>query len=352
MSGLKDTATREREIEELRLALDRALRNLDTAKRSRQSYVDAVYRATKDAMSAMVVPPVPKPVPDKRKGKPEVAVGVLSDWQLGKLTPSYNSEVCDKRIEQYGNKVVELTRIQRLDHPVRECHLFVLGDIIEGELIFPGQQHRIDASLYRQLGHGQRLLVNLIRKLLGEFSTVVVHMVDGNHGALGGPFRREYHPESNADRIVYHNVKEMLELIGEKRVSFNFPDPAGERNWYAIARIGNYTSLLIHGDQYRTTAGMPWYSVQKKAGGWALGAIMELTASIAGPGQTDIDFGHWHQPTKITLNSVTARCNGSTESYNTYAQEQLAAVGSPQQGLRFVEPVKGIVTAEYPIYLE
>jgi hypothetical protein len=32
--------------------------------------------------------------------------------------------------------------------------------------------------------------------------------------------------------------------------------------------------------------------------------------------------------------------------------EQLAAVGRPSQGLRFVHPDKGIVTAEYTVYLD
>jgi hypothetical protein len=44
--------------------------------------------------------------------------------------------------------------------------------------------------------------------------------------------------------------------------------------------------------------------------------------------------------------------NGSTESDNTYAQEQLASSGRPSQWLYFVEPTRGRVTAEYCVYLD
>jgi DNA repair exonuclease SbcCD nuclease subunit len=62
----------------------------------------------------------------------------------------------------------------------------------------------------------------------------------------------------------------------------------------------------------------------------------------------DVAFGHYHQPTRITVNTATVRCAGSPESDNSYASESLAAVGRPSQPLMFVNPEKGQVTAEYP----
>lgn len=328
---------------DLKAALNRTLRELDKAKASKAELVDAVYRAAKDAASALSIPPVAKPAKDPRKGRPEVAVVVLSDWQLGKKTPSYSSEVCAERIERLAGKVQKLTTIQRADHPVRELHVFAVGDLIEGELVFGGQAHRIDSSLFRQVSvDGPRILVGFLRTMLATFDRVTVWSVDGNHGAIAGPFRKEMHPESNGDRILYQNARMLLE--SEKRLAWNMAEPDGERNWYVVAQIGNYRALLLHGDQFRGHAGIPWYGIQKKAGGWALGAIPDAF--------DDVDFGHFHQPTRLTLNRVTARCNGSTESHNTFAIEQLAAVGRPSQGLRFVEPEGGHVSAEYVVYLD
>ncbi len=326
----------------LREALDRALRGLDKAKASREELVEAVYRAARDAASALVIPPVAHQHGDGRKRAGEVAVAMLSDWQLGKSTPSYDSLICEQRVGLYASKVAELAAIQRADHPVRRLHVWLLGDLIEGELIFPGQVHRIDASLFRQVTvDGPRILSGFLRRMLTEFEEVHVTAVDGNHGAIGGPSRRDMHPESNGDRMLYQIVRDLLE--GEKRLTWTLAPPDGERNWYAVDHIGSYSAMLFHGDQIRGGfAGMPWYGFYKKVLGWR--QIIEPFTEAA--------CGHWHQPCTLPLNEVLVRINGSTESSNTYALEQLAAAGRPCQRLFFVAPLKGRVSADYLVWLD
>lgn len=351
--SLKHDAKVDEQLRSTRSALDNALRQLEKARVTKDELVQAVYDASRTAVAALDIPKVPRPAKDSRRKSPESTVAVVSDWQLGKRTPDYDSASCERRIARFADKVERIVAVQRADHPITECHVFALGDIIEGELIFPGQAHRIDSSLYRQVTvDGPRIMASFIRRMLAIHDKVVVWWVDGNHGALGGPWRKEYHPESNGDRMLGRIVQLILEQeIAAGRVEFKMLDPDGERNWYHVAHIGNYRSMLIHGDQFRGHAGMPWYSLQKKVGGWSLGAIGDFIVDER-PGHSDIDFGHWHQPTRVTLNRVTARCNGSTESYNTFAIEQLAAVGQPSQGLRFVDPERGRVTGEYTVWLD
>lgn len=327
---------------DLRAALDRALRDLDKAKAKREELVAAVYRAARDASSALVIEPVKHHHADRRTRRSEVAIAMLSDWQLGKTTPTYDSAICEQRVGLYADKVAKLAAIQRADHPVRRLHVWLLGDLVEGELIFPGQAHRIDASLFRQVTvDGPRILAGFLRKMLAEFESVHVTAVDGNHGAIGGPFRREYHPESNADRMLYQIVRDLL--AGEERLTWTLTEPDGERNWYAIDRIGEYSAMLFHGDQIRGGfAGMPWYGFYKKVLGWR--QVVEPFTEAA--------CGHWHQAATLPLNEVLVRVNGSTESDNTYALEQLAAAGRPCQRLFFVSPERGRVSAEYLVWLD
>lgn len=331
------------ELEDLRTAHNRVLRQLDKAKRGKQELWDAVYSAVKDAHAGLSIPPVPKPKKDPRKKGEETAVALVSDWQLAKVTPSYTSEICEERIELYGDKVIELTNIQRADHPVKNLRVWAVGDIVEGELIFPGQSHLIDASLYRQVTvDGPRIMGNFLRKMAANFEQVHVVGVIGNHGALGGRSRRDYNPETNADRMLYRIVQQILD--GTSNISWNIPDGDGERNWYAIDTVYDHSALLFHGDQIRGGfAGMPWYGFNKKVLGWGVGAVEE-----------HFDYavcGHWHQPTCFTLNTKQVYVNGSTESHNTYAQEQLAAVGRPSQWLFFMAPEIGI-SAEYKVWLD
>ena len=338
------------ELEEIRHSLNNTLVALDKEKKRTDQMVAAVYRAVRDTANALVIPPVPKPEPDRRRVPEEIAVLDVSDWQYGKKTPTYSSAVCEQRIAYLGRKVGHIIDIHRKWSPVRQLHVLALGDTLEGELIFPGQAHRIDASLYRQLTNGTRLYTELLRTLAARVDHVTAWEVDGNHGAIGGSNRREMHPESNADRILYAFSAMLTE--NEPRITHKMTDPEGESNWYHVAEIGKYRTLMVHGQEFRGTAGMPWYSIQKHAGGWAMGAIEEWAQAFQIGGDVDIDCGHWHQPTRITLNKVTFRCNGSTESNNTYAQQQLAAVGRPSQWLRFVDPLKGRVTAEYCLELD
>ena len=319
----------------------RLLQRLDKAKASKEELVDAVYRAALDAAKGLELRAVPPPAKDRRKGRAEVAVAMLSDWQLGKRTPSYSSEVCEQRVRLYADKVARLADVQRSDHPVRAVRVWLLGDLVEGELIFPGQAHRIDASLYRQVAvDGPRILGDFLRSMLAAFDEVSVTAVIGNHGAIGGPVRREMHPETNADTMVYRITEQ---IISDPRLKWDIADPRGERGWYAIDHIGAYSALLFHGDQVRGGfAGFPWYGFGKKVLGWR--QVMEPF--------TDAACGHWHQPVSFPLNEVMVRVNGSTESDNTYALENLASAGRPSQWLYFVDPTKGRVTAEYRVWLD
>lgn len=303
--------------------------------------VISVYQAAFDAFSNFELPKIKAPTLKSTKhNTPETAVVVFADWQMGKITPSYNTEVLEKRIELYTEKLLEITEIQRLHHNVDDLHVWLLGDIVEGEEIFAGQSHLIDSGLYRQVGiNGPKILSKFLTTALENFKRVHVTGIIGNHGAVGGKMRKSHDPETNMDRLLY----KILELIfaKEDRISFNIPDGKGERNWYAVDNIGNYSSLLIHGDQLPAPA--QYYGYYKKIMGWKDGAIPEHF--------DDVFMGHYHQQFKMTIGSTILRVSGSPESSNTYAQEYFSSMSRPCQHLMFVHPENGI-TSEYSVWLD
>ncbi len=330
----------------LRRDLKAAHVKLEKTRIAREELVSAVREAAAAAVETIEIPePVPAPRRDKRQGDAEMAVCVLSDWQLGKTTPTYNSAVCRDRIRRYADRVARLTEIQRTDHPVREARVYLLGDIVEGELIFPGQAHLIDASLYRQVvAQGPEIMVELLRNLATVFDKVHVVGVIGNHGSLGGKARRDYHPETNADAMLYEVSNLVLSASGEKRITFADNFYRGERKWYAVDTIGPGASFfLFHGDQVKGGfAGFPWYGFTKKVQGWRMGAVPEpFNYALS---------GHFHTPVRMLIGNVRLWGNGSTESTNTYAAETLSAQGTPSQWLLFCHPRRG-VTAEYEVHL-
>jgi hypothetical protein len=304
--------------------------------------VVAAYQAAFDVFSNFEIPKIKQPVlrNNSKHKTPETAVAVFADWQLGKVTPDYNSDVLEKRIEQYTEKLLEITEIQRMDHNVDSLHVWLLGDIVEGEEIFPGQAHLIDSGLYRQVGiNGPRILSKFLSTALQNFKNVHVVGVIGNHGAVGGKMRKQHDPETNMDRLLYKIVELMFDK--EDRITFNIPDGAGERNWYAIDNVGSYSSLLIHGDQLPSPTS--YHGYYKKVMGWKDGAIPDHF--------DDVFMGHYHQQFKMTIGSTMLRISGSPESHNTYAQEFFSSMSRPCQHLMYIHPEHG-VTSEYSIWLD
>lgn len=327
-------------IDFLRSENKRLGRLADKYKNVHMEAASAVYKAAYEAFSSYDLPEIKRPKFSMSSNISETAVAVFGDWQLGKVTPDYNSEVAARRIEQYTEKLLEITEIQRAHHPVKNLHVWLLGDIVEGEEIFPGQSHLIDSGLYRQVGvNGPEILSKFLSTALENFEHVHVTGVIGNHGSVGGRNRKQYDPETNMDRLLY----KILQLIFSKedRITFNIPDGRGERNWYAVDSIGNYSTLLIHGDQLPHPSSVAGY--YKRVFGWKDGAIPEHFE--------DVFMGHYHQQFKITIGRTILRVSGSPESYNTYAQEYFNSMSRPCQHLMYVHPEQG-VTSEYSIWLD
>lgn len=340
MPGLADEASRLALENELRATNRLLLQRLDKAEAKKAELVQAVYKAAREAASGLTVPPVPKPATDRRRATPEVAICLLADWQWGKTTPEYSSDIAAERVARYAEKAVKLIELQRSHHPVNEARIYLLGDLLEGEEIFPGQSHRIDASLYTQVFRSAEALAAVVRRIASAVPSVKVVGAIGNHGAMGGPIRRSYHPETNFDAMLY-NVARML-LKDEPRVEWEETFVAGERAWYATDEVMGKRWFLFHGDQIKSASfGIPWYGFNKRLLGWATSVSpFDYSAS-----------GHWHVPVRMQVNAITHWGAGSTETANTFAQEFLASGGQrPSQWLLFAG--ENGVTSEWCVYLD
>jgi len=319
-----------KEIEELRRALQISLKAEHRARSKTTDLVDAVYQAASQALLATPRTKTLQPVKDLRKGKAEVALVHLTDWQAGKKTVSYDINTLSKRVEQMTGKVLELTNIQRAHHPVRECVVMLGGDMVEGIGIFPGQAFEVEAHLFKQLFEVVRIIENTIRTFAQHFETVTVICEFGNHGRLG---RKGDMPSGdNIDRMSYQIAKRNCQEL--KNVKWQMSE-----SWYQIFAIGNYNVLLVHGDEIGSFG-----SILRKVSAWSTGVVESFD---------DCYMGHFHTPTSLTMaNGGRVFVTGSPESHNEYARTFIAAVGKPSQRLHFVDPVKGRVTSEYICWLD
>lgn len=337
-SDLDETARMADELAKVKRERDSLARRLYEVKHRHADYLEAVVGAVNESVGRIELRPVRQPSrTPSRTGL--VTIAQLSDLQTGKITPDYNTEVCRERVLRYADEIIRIARA----HGSKECVVPVLGDVIEGCDIFPGQSYLVDSTLYAQVFDTTPVIIaDFLRQLLTYFQTVRVEAVQGNHGRIGR--RGQYSGADNADKMVYRVSK--LLLRDEPRLEFNIADLDGpEASWFKIMEVGNYSALLFHGDQIKGHSGIPFYGLQKKVNSWASGGIA--------PGITfdDAMCGHFHQAARIPLNQRTVWMNGSIESYNTFAQEQLAGQSEPTQWTLICDPEAGRITASYAVGL-
>lgn len=339
---VSDVPVRDLQVEniDLRASNKRLFGALSKEKDKASRLIQAVYDAARDAAENVTpAKATPRPARDKRTAKQEeVALIHATDWQRSKVTESYNSEICDARVNQFAYKVSEITEIMRADHPVRHGVVLFTGDMLEGCKIFPGQEWEVDATLFEQLFGVAYQMEQFVKDMLTIFETVEVVAEYGNHGRIGRPsdgFKRS----DNFDRIAYEIVRNRL--ANEDRVIDFKQSP----DWYQHHEIGNYAFMAVHGDEIKSFGGnLPAYGIMRKANSWATGVVEPFR---------DLYIGHYHQTMNLQLaNGGFVYMTGSTESHNEFAAEFVAATGTPSQRINFVHPDKGFVTSQHIVFLD
>lgn len=297
-------------------------------KRSVDEAYDLILKTVKENIKSITVDPI-KTITSRSIDKaPSLVFNPWnSDTQIGKVTPSYNTQKAYEAVELYTDYVIEHHKDFSLQYNCNVAHVYFLGDIVEGENIFPTQPHLLDTSVFRQATiDGPTMYGNQLRRLLERFDQVIVTCVIGNHGRLG----KFSNPESNMDRVLYQTLYWMF--LDEPRIQFVIPQGHGESMFWAVDKIGDYSTLLVHGDQFGPPTTQSTYA--SKILGWKAGAIPVHFDDVA--------FGHYHQNVKFTIGNTVARCAGSTESCNTFAQERLGRQSRPSQHLQLVDPRSGV----------
>jgi hypothetical protein len=336
----------ELEKEQLREALREASKKLVKANNKADILAQAAFDGARSAMQAMGKPkPVKAPnLSHSGPGRPEVAFWHLTDWQGAKVTTSYNSEVMRERVHRFWERAVDVTEIQRKDHPVDRVVVAAGGDMGEGLFNFPTQPYEIDMTLFGQFVNVARLFADTLL-----FAATVYERVDpitewGNHGRIGD--KRAAVPRSdNFDRMIYWLAKEMTSH--EPRIVW--PDvPIEEFFAEDIQRveIGNYRALLIHGDEIGRNGFSSPTTIVQHVNRWRSGAYRWDFR--------DVYMGHYHTHAEWPLANGEGAVyqTGSTESDNRYARDTMAASAIPSQRVHFIDPEKGRVTAQYKIILE
>jgi hypothetical protein len=245
-----------------------------------------------------------------------------------------------ERVHRFVDKAEKITNLQRASHPVKECHILLGGDMIEGLFNFPTQPFEIDATLFEQFVTVSNLLVEVTVRAAGIYEKVTVVAEWGNHGRLGS--KRAAVPRSdNADRMTYELARQVV--LGSKIKNVTWQDCPED---IQRVEIGNYRALLIHGDEIGRNGYASPTTIVNHVNRWRSGSY--------GWHFRDTYIGHYHTHYQMSLADGAGAVygTGSTESDNRYASVGLASSGVPSQRLHFIDPEEGRVTAQYQVWLD
>lgn len=291
------------------------------------SFPEAIEKLLKKIGRLPQVQPLPPIIMPKvfKKGDEEEVVLMLSDWQLGHKTISFNAEVAKERVVKMLNAVLKIVALHRKAYPINRINLFLEGDFVQSEAIgYMVDLSELEDILIDQVfEHSIPLLSWVISECAKNFSEVKVFCVRGNHGR-NGKFSSE---KTNWDDVIYKVLA--IKFAETKNIKFKVA-----REYYQIVSIQNLKCLLTHGDQVRGgTYGIPLYALLQRMLRWA----------TALPEKWDVwCCGHWHHYSHLEQNSQELIVNGTLVSDDEYVRRTYGWNASTIQVLFGVHPRKGI----------
>lgn len=242
-----------------------------------------------------------------QKGKfDETEVLVLSDLHFGKKVVIEGQVTFDKAIAEERFKAIAAGMRHlnesyiRPNHSINELVILMLGDIVDGELIYAGQVYNSDMPLIDQLVVAAGLVKKeLIDPASQTFGSVRVVSVAGNHGEIRND-RGEHmmHPKTNFDSIFALMLQMGCQNL--KNVTFEIATTT-----LHTTMIRNWKFLLAH---RLPSANQTVF--RKKYGG--LFERFRFDASV---------HGHWHTPELTYYNTRPIIQNGSLPGTDDYAIE-------------------------------
>jgi predicted MPP superfamily phosphohydrolase len=264
----------------------------------RDDILEAVKAAVK-TIGKIKVKPLKLP---KKKGKKGMTKELLlSDIHFGKLTDTFNLEICKQRLETVVNATIGEIQRDSKDYNIDEIVVGILGDIIENY-----SMHVLESAKGCEFGNSKQVyeaLINLFKIVIVPLNQLGIKMrvvmVTGNHDRDGQ--KRTYHNpgEENFTYIIYNAIKDLSEAAGLKNISFEIPKVP----WALIEIYGN-SVLYEH------------YDNCKNADRKGLEGLMTKRANQL---STTIDYmrgGHFHEPTSFRNGRIMINgCLTGTDSF-------------------------------------
>jgi len=231
----------------------------------------------------------------------------LSDLHVGKNTTEYDTEEAIARILSIPKKIIEQVDLDNLS----EIVVCLMGDIIEGEDVYPTQAAHLQTSSISQMKSAVEAIKDMLTELNDNFDgQIIVHSVPGNHGRIS----KTANEMSNWDNLIYYILGIAFQSHPKIHVGSNMDE-------FLHFSVLDKKGMINHRGVRHT--GTP--AMQVKIAGWGR--------------RGDLDFmahGHWHT---FAISEVAGLINISNGSMCGQDQlsERMAKHNTPKQAFMIVE---------------
>ena len=268
----------------------------------------------------------------------EVQVALISDIHGGLKTPTYNSKVFVKRLNNYKQAIIKFALLHRKMRPIKKLVLPMLGDMVQGQQI--GTQMLVeDCDIIGAEDQIYDLLLpnltTFVVNLLQVFEEIEIYGVEGNHGNIDRR-RNTLTKRSNWDTVFYRGLKAALSQYSRIKVEPEL------NTWWKIIDINNWKFFMVHLDQIISYQGIPFYGISRKGLRWKQ-SIPQHFDYILG--------GHFHNPNFLYNDGVPTIINGTFVSDSDFPLVRMGLRDVPQQICFFMNKKYGI-TAQYRVQLD
>ena len=284
-------------LNDQRVAFNRMVRN-----RARQEEVNEILvKAIEEANLPKLTSPSKSP---KKYDKKSMLVSlndlhygqdIINSWNV------YNSEVCERRIAEYLNRVIEIQAEQRAE----ECVVWANGDLISGnihnEISVTNKENVIE-----QIMGVSELIASFLAYLSEYFNKVRFVSVSGNHSRISR--KEDALKDERLDDLTEWYLKARLQSIDN--IEFDAYNKIDTTMYVVKVQGLNYVG--VHGDYDFTNA-----------------AIQSLTSMISEP-VYGILSGHLHHNKLDTVQGVKTIMGGSMIGMDSYCVQK-RILGNPEQ---------------------
>jgi len=245
--------------------------------------------------------------------KTEAQVLVLSDLHVGLRTPSYDSGVFRRRMQQLGQDVLRIHELHLNANDIPELHIFILGDVVEGEAVgYQVNLQDLELPLQAQVELALDEVAALVDSCTAEYSRVYIECVWGNHGRTG----RFNSRTNNADLYFYTLLRERL--ASRPNVAVLLPS-----DFYQIANVMGWHYFLFHGHQVRFYSRTPLYGIENAVKDWIALRPQSFNAACV---------AHFHYAGKLRVaGRVPILMNGCFPTDDPHSVEMIHSDGTPTQ---------------------